>query len=183
MKTNPARLLILALLLAPAAMAGTYKWVDENGKVHYSDKPVEGAEEVKLPELPTYEGKAVATPRSESAAPAAGEEEGEDEGSDQPTGYESFGFISPKEEQVFWNIGLKLPVQLSLSPSLRPGDRVKLFLNGQLKAGPSRSLSYTLDGVHRGTWTIRAVVEDARGSTVATAGPVKFFVRQTSVAN
>lgn len=162
------------MLATPALFAGTYKWVDENGKVHYSDKPVEGAEEVHLPELPTYDSPEVSLP------PIA---ENDDAEKDKPFSYSTFAFVSPQEEQVFWNIGLKLPVQLQLQPSLRRGDRVKVFLNGQLQAGPTQSLSYTLDGVHRGTWTIRAVIEDANGKTVANAGPVKFFVRQTSVAN
>ena len=164
-----------ALLAVPAVLAGTYKWVDENGKVHYSDKPVEGAEEVRLPNLPTYDSPEVSLPD-----PAGTESE---DPADSTFSYGTFSFISPQQEQVFWNIGLKLPVQLRLQPPLRRGDRVKVFLNGELKAGPSQSLGFTLDGVHRGTWTIRAVVEDANGNTVANAGPVKFFVRQTSIKN
>lgn len=42
MKFNQRKLLFLTLLLSlsPASQAAKiYKWVDENGKVHYSDKP------------------------------------------------------------------------------------------------------------------------------------------------
>lgn len=34
-----ARLFLLALLLATAAQAQTYRWVDKEGKVHYGDRP------------------------------------------------------------------------------------------------------------------------------------------------
>jgi hypothetical protein len=39
---------LAGLLLAGSASAGVYKWVDQDGKVHYSDKPVAGAEEQKI---------------------------------------------------------------------------------------------------------------------------------------
>ena len=46
----PMRQLILSLLLvSPIAVGGVYKWVDENGEVHYSDKPVENAKQMRVP--------------------------------------------------------------------------------------------------------------------------------------
>jgi hypothetical protein len=39
---------LTGLLLAGAASAGVYKWVDKDGKVHYSDKPVAGAQEQQI---------------------------------------------------------------------------------------------------------------------------------------
>jgi len=40
---------IAALALAGAVFGQAYKWVDEDGVVHYSDRPQEGAEEIQLP--------------------------------------------------------------------------------------------------------------------------------------
>ncbi len=45
------RLLSLAalVLLATTVHSKTYKWVDENGSIHFSDKPYsQGAKEVKV---------------------------------------------------------------------------------------------------------------------------------------
>ena len=36
---------------AVAAFSQAYKWVDEDGVVHFSDRPREGAEEVELPHV------------------------------------------------------------------------------------------------------------------------------------
>lgn len=36
-------------LSAALAQAAVYKWVDQNGKTHYSDKPVQNAEKLKVP--------------------------------------------------------------------------------------------------------------------------------------
>ncbi|MGH8530718.1 MAG: DUF4124 domain-containing protein [Nevskiales bacterium] len=46
------RAVILGVILAfsaVAAQAAVYKWVDQNGKTHYSDKPVQNAEKLKVP--------------------------------------------------------------------------------------------------------------------------------------
>lgn len=40
----------LLLLLSNACMAEIYRWVDESGKVHYTDQPPEVAEKVTLKE-------------------------------------------------------------------------------------------------------------------------------------
>jgi len=42
--------LLIALLLffSSLANAGIYKWTDENGKVHYGDKPTAGGEELNI---------------------------------------------------------------------------------------------------------------------------------------
>lgn len=45
------RAIILSAVLALtglSAQAAVYKWVDQNGKTHYSDKPVQNAEQVKV---------------------------------------------------------------------------------------------------------------------------------------
>ncbi len=42
-KTFLAALALSALLTSPAGFAQLYKWVDDQGKVHYGDSPPEGA--------------------------------------------------------------------------------------------------------------------------------------------
>ena len=37
---------IITLIAAGAVMAQAYKWVDEDGVVHYSDRPIEGVDQV-----------------------------------------------------------------------------------------------------------------------------------------
>ena len=58
-------LLLLALLgpvVATAAATYTYRWVDSNGVVHYSDHPPAGAEKVLLPSAQTYNAPPAGTP-------------------------------------------------------------------------------------------------------------------------
>jgi hypothetical protein len=171
---------LLAALLAVIALpvvGGTYKWVDENGKVHYSDKPVEGAEEVKLPQLPTYDTSNLP---KEARSQDTDKENDDDE---QAASYSRFEFISPKQDQIFWNTGGSVPVQLALQPALRSGHQVKVYLDGTLKSGPSQSLGLTLTEMYRGTYSVRAVVVDRNDREIARTSSVTFHVKQTSVQN
>ena len=45
-----AILALVGLLAATSVLAQAYKWVDEDGVTHYSDRPREGAELVELSE-------------------------------------------------------------------------------------------------------------------------------------
>ena len=45
--------LMLALGLSVAASAGVYTWTDAQGHVHYSDKPVTGAQTIDIKTAPT----------------------------------------------------------------------------------------------------------------------------------
>lgn len=176
MRTSVTGFLLFAALVASGALAGTYKWVDKDGNVHYSDQPVEGAEEVELPEPTTFDA-----PPAPRLAPSPSEADQEPQDEDF---YQQFTFISPKEEQVFWATGGEIPVHLALSPALRSGDSVQLYLDGELvEPAPLAGLGTTLTGVYRGAHTVRAVVVTQDGRELAVAGPVTFHVKQRSIAN
>jgi Domain of unknown function (DUF4124) len=66
------RLLLLALLLAaPPASAVLYKWVDQDGKVHYSDQPPPGgAKKSGVLKAPAPSTPSASTPSGEAAKDA-----------------------------------------------------------------------------------------------------------------
>jgi len=70
-KVSPLRILLICmtLLAAPTvAGAGVYKWVDENGKVHFGDQPPADADKQEIKgRISTYS----ASPVSSAPAPAA----------------------------------------------------------------------------------------------------------------
>lgn len=65
MRTDRLAVLLFAALLASGVGAQVFKWVDEQGKTHYGEKPPPG---VKATEL----GVPAASPAPAPAAPAAG---------------------------------------------------------------------------------------------------------------
>lgn len=169
------RLLPILLVLPPLALAGTYKWTDKDGNVHYSDKPVEGAQEVELPKPTTF-----SAPPVQKRTPPVQEEKAEKEKDPGPA-YTELDFISPKQDQVFWATGGEIPVQLSLAPPLKTGHSLQLYADGELV--PLAGLGTNLTEVWRGAHTVRAVVVDAQGKELFSVGPITYHVKQHSIAN
>src|SRR5205823_6336849 len=93
------RLLTLISLLASLAVAGTvYKWVDENGVVHYSDQPHPEAQKVDVPPAQTYKGGASvpAMPTTGTSAPPAS--------SEPASAYQGCAISEPAKDQTFTNV-------------------------------------------------------------------------------
>jgi len=63
-------LLVAAALSSTAAGAGTYRWVDANGGIHYSDQPP--PQSTPGPDTPTPAGRPAAKSKVSGAPPAAG---------------------------------------------------------------------------------------------------------------
>ena len=166
-------MLLLAAGFA-AASGGTYRWVDAEGRVHYSDKPHPGAEEVTLPKAQTFEPAPVPARRTPAPQPAS---------APASVAY-TVRVVSPTVDEVLWNIEGDLAVRLSLSPALRGGDGIRIIYDGQVLTDlPETELSFTIPEVYRGTHTLAAAVIDDSGSELARSPTVTFHVRQNSIIN
>lgn len=169
--------LLLLTCLALPAMAATYRWVDQEGVVHYSDKPQEGAKEITTPNAQTY----TSATRSTQAPATGARPQNRDPA---PAIYQSLRVVRPAPQETYRNIGGELAVSLSLSPALRPGHRLRVLYDGQpLTAWPERLLSFTVTGIYRGEHNLKAEVLDANGKAIASSDTVTFFVHQTSIFN
>lgn len=168
------RWLLLASLFCTAAFGQqAYRWTDENGQVHYSDRPAPGATEIQLRGVQGYSPAA----QPEQAAAVTEPE--------QPPAraYTAFNVISPGQQETLWNIGAVLNVQIELSPRLQPGHHLGAYLDGQLVDVRATSMEFQLPDVFRGTHTLQAVVLDASGNEILRSLAVTFMVMQTSIQN
>jgi len=158
---------------AAAAAQEAYRWVDEDGVVHYSDRPREGAEIVQLP------SPNVATLRRapRPSAGAADEDEADDAAA---TGYTSIEIVSPKAEETLWNIEGVLNVSVALQPGLQPGHQVRAYFDGEMQ--PVSGASFQLQEVWRGDHNIQVEVVDATGKVMIRSQPSRFYVQQNTVA-
>ena len=171
------RWILLALLCTWALAAQAeevWRWVDDNGVVHYSDRPWPGAEKIELRGAQTYRAPAIA-PQS-AAEPAAADE-------DAASRYTGFRIASPEEGETLWNIGAQLPVRLELEPALAPGHRIRVYLDGELREAGLRVTQTTLSEVYRGEHRLRATVVDDQGQELASTAPITFYVQQASLQN
>lgn len=170
------RWLIALILFCPVlCTAEIYRWVDENGVVNYSDTAHPGAEQIEIGEIQTTRFATPTAPPEQASKPSS-ESNGKS--------YESVTIQRPQPEETLWNLEGMLDVQVAVKPTLRSGDRLALYLDGQAVAGvPAGATSFTIDKVYRGMHTLRAAVRDPDGRELGTSPAITFFVQQTSVAN
>ena len=169
-------ILLSALSATAASSAPAWTWVDASGQVHFSDRPEPGAQQVELAGAQGFGGQTVAQAQTpaRSGSPA----------SDQALApYRSIEIVSPAEQEVLWNIGAMLNVQVQFQPAIRPGHRYNLLFDGQPRNLNTTSLRLVLPDVFRGTHTLQVVVVDAAGAEVQRSAGRGFTVQQTSAQN
>jgi hypothetical protein len=171
-------LAVLSIWVTTASGAPAWTWVDANGQVHYSDRPVPGAKQIELPGAQSF-GAPRQAPQPTTPGPAASAPTRQDRG--QP--YRAITIISPTQQQTLWNIGATLNVQVSLDPSLQAGHRLDVYLDGQRKNLDSTSTQLSVPDVPRGVHTMQAVVVDTTGMEVVRSVATTFMVQQTSLLN
>ena len=168
---------LIAALAAGTVLAQAYKWVDEDGVVHYSDTPVEGAEQIVLPS----DGR---RPQRPAYSPPVQSSQVPDElGVEAPEifAYDSIEVVAPAPEEKLWNIEGVLNVALRVSPALRSEDQVRVYFDGeeQLVSGTN----FQIQEVWRGVHNIQAEIVDSTGRLMARSLPNRFYVQQNSIAN
>jgi len=169
-----ALFILLGLLAVNAALADAYKWTDEDGVVHYSDRPEPGSERIDL-------GAATRSgPRSPAAAapgPSPGEEASN--AGDKPFAYTSLEISAPAPEETLWNIEGILNVSLALNPALQPNHEVRVYFDGVART--VEGTNFQLEEVYRGVHNIQAEVLDETGKLMIRSLPNRFYVQQNTV--
>lgn len=168
--------LLLLLGASPlAAAAQVWRWVDQDGVVHLSDKPVPGAQRIELkpPVSAAREPSPAAqppVPRSTPSRAAA-----------RSTAYSRCELVDPAEDAAF---DAPEAVQLSAQvlPVLRPGDRLQATLNGEpVTDWPPNAMVHVLQQPARGTYVVTFRVVSADGRTQCQSAARSFHVRQPSL--
>ena len=168
-------LALLGLLAAGAVVADAYTWTDDEGVVHYSDRPVPGATRIYIAEPNTGRSPA---PRSNAATAGASDPDTTSE----PTNtvrYSSFEVTAPGAEETLWNIEGVLNVSLSLTPALQPGHQVRVYFDGDTRM--VSSMSFQIDEVYRGVHNVQAEVLDPTGKMLIRTRTNRFYVQQSGI--
>ena len=172
MRTLAFTLLSLACSIALAATV--YRWVDEDGVVHYSDQPHANAEKLQVHAAQTYKPSALDT-----AAPGGGG----GPSAAAPAPYRGCAIMQPQDGPAFANVD-SLTVVVQTDPVLHQGDKVYVSVDGQaLNGGNPTGSQFVLSPVDRGTHTAQALVKDASGAVQCQTPPVTFEVHQNSLLN
>ena len=178
MGTTFRRCLALSLLVAAAGAAlgdtgssgatTTYRWVDAQGVVHYSDTPQPGAERLQIQPAQTFPDQAISAP-AVSSAPAA------------PAPNHSCVITQPAAEQSFYAPDAVV-VSVQIAPRLSGGEQLSVTMDGQaLTPADDSGLEFQVSSPYRGAHTVKAVVRNADGQTVCSAPAVTFYVQRPSL--
>ena len=165
---------VIFTLAASAILAQTYKWTDEDGIVHYSDRPAEGAEEVQLPS-DGDRSRPASGPIARKAAGTAADNNAEI----LAFRYESLSIESPRDEETLWNLEGVLNVTLIAKPALRPGHRLRVYFDGAPRM--VGSANFQIDEVYRGEHNIQAEIIDKSDTLLIRSAPSRFYVRQNTI--
>jgi len=167
-------LAVSILVATGTVLAQAYRWVDENGVVHFSDRPAPGAEQIELPKYTRSASQQ--RPRAARTIPAKSAGDRADTG---PFKYESLAIASPEAEQTLWNIEGVLDVTLALRPALRDGHQVRVYFDG--KRQTVGSASFQIQEVWRGVHNLQAEVVDAKGKLMIRSVTNRFYVQQNTI--
>ena len=132
-------IILISTLAAGTVLAQAYKWVDEDGVVHYSDRPHVGAERVQLPSDGNRPRPAPPPVRSN----AAGDAGDADDAAEDSTAfrYEALTIGAPLAEETLWNIEGVLNVTLNLQPALQTGPSHSGLFRRYAEDGKSHAFS------------------------------------------
>lgn len=173
-----ASFLLLGVALTAGAATEVWRWKDDNGVVHYSDKPVPGAERVRLDQAPAAAGPAART------VPAAGVSQQQPDQAPAPAPsvrYTRCVVTEPASDQNY-RLGETVSAVLKIEPELQPGHRIQVNLNNSAYANwPVTETASVLNGLVRGTYTMSVRVLGPNDQVLCTGPGISFHVRQASI--
>ena len=170
------KIIVICLFAAIGIVdAGVYRWVDQNGQIHFSDQPRAGAEQIKLKETSIY------TPPSASETGAANPEAQESEpvppeNASAAANYESISIASPENNQVIRSIDGMVNVSVELRPGLLAGHKIRIYLDGVRAAQDLESTQITLQNTDRGTHALQVSVIDENNNELKRSSAMSFHM-------
>ena len=90
--------------------------------------------------------------------------------------------VAPAAEETIHDNGGRVEVKVVVEPALdvSTGDRLRLRLDGTLLPGAWTATRVTLDGIHRGTHRLQALITDRDGRTLGASDERRFYMWQAS---
>jgi hypothetical protein len=164
-------ILSLCLVLAGAIVQGqgVYKVIQPDGSVEFTDSPPPGESAQPVQVQPLNSMPSPGSPRDAF-----------DDSSAAKPAYSEVRITSPESGTSFWDTSGNVKVDVSLKPSLQPGDKLEVLLDGQAVGG-GRSTAITLTNMNRGTHSVQAVVKNSSGKVLARSNAVSFTLQKGSL--
>lgn len=162
---------LISLACSVAFATTVYKWVDENGVIHYSDQPHPNAQKLQVEGVQTYSSRS-ASVREPAESESA---------STTPNPYKGCAIAQPLEQQNLPN-AQSVFVRVAADPVPRGGDRVYITMDGQgLNGGQPTGLSFNVTPIDRGSHSVSAQIRSPDGTILCQTPNVTFYVQQPNL--
>jgi hypothetical protein len=141
-----------------------YKWTDENGVIHYSDLPQNGAEEIEMklaPSIKMEKSPVIKIPKLKNNRATV-------------DAYDSASLSQPLDQGIIRNNTETVTLTADLQPALQDGHSIRFFVDGGLvKAEPGAS-SVEAKNIGLGQHSANFIVVNASGKQLITSSTVRF---------
>ncbi|MDD1783567.1 DUF4124 domain-containing protein [Enterovibrio sp. ZSDZ35] len=164
-------LLLGCALTSPATADSYYRWVDENGVVHFSDSPPEASIEleIELKAIPLNTSPQIAAPPSPDAPPVPPVP-------DAPMASDIL-LLSPLDEETIRNSEGSITVSVSTDLPLGENQSVRAVIDGKAQKS-QQGLSIELNNIDRGEHSIKVqLIQD--GKVIASSDSATVFLHRT----
>lgn len=160
---------IVALMATTPVASGVYKYIDEYGQVAYSDKPIDGAERLKIRSRnsPGY------------AAQPSRPNQANSQGRPDSTGfkYESLELLTPKNDKIVSDRSGSVQVVFLPSPRLAEDHELIVTVDGK-DISRGRHANISLSQVPRGSHEVSGRIESSDGTIMIKSASATFHVKR-----
>ena len=167
-------LLSLSSSLTIATEMKIYRWVDKEGKVHFSDTAVPGTAEIEVKNnnlLSTGNKKRVITSQPTIA----------DESHDKtPINYQA-NITSPEDDKALRSNNGSIDIHVSTTPAKKNTQTLQLYLDGKKLGSPQLSTIIQAQNINRGTHQVQVELLDKNGKTLAKTQIVTVHLQRITI--
>ena len=186
--------LLLALVFSVSVAAEVYKWIDEEGRVHYGDRPGGSSNVTRLPGFEASSSPPpVEAPSPKEPVPAVKPAETTpgvysfpelfgDRSAPGPANY-SISITTPLQDATVRDNQGIIPVAFTTTPMPDEDFSYQMYLDGEPWFQPFFSQQVYLSNVERGSHSIQVRLMDSEGSVVGESNSVTFHLHRASALN
>lgn len=170
---------LLSLCVPAFGQATLYQSVAPDGSLTFSDTPTPGSEPYSLmggnvsgftATGATSGGNGMLGAPGLPEVPLAG----------ASAGYSDIIITQPLDQTTFQN-QTPIGVSVAIQPALKPGDKIKLMLDGKAVGDAQATLQFSIGNLDRGTHQLQVAVVDSEGKTLKSSLSTTIFKQQASL--
>ncbi len=161
------------MMVICASYAQIYKWTDNQGNVHFSDMPHEGAEIMTIPDSQSYSSPTPSAPQTPVEEP---EQIDHSDSVKLKHSYTKIAIAQPETGATIRNNQGFVVVTAQIEPDLLPGDKLQLLYDSAALGEPQANPVFEVKGMYRGSHTLAVQVVDADGKVIDTSDPITIYV-------